>query len=70
MKTGPCSTIGWVITVQDWAEIRRLHQGEGMSRRAVARRVGVLRRTVDRGLASAGPPRYQRAPVASVFAEV
>lgn len=59
-----------MITVQDWAEIRRLHQSEGMSRRAVARRVGVSRTTVDRALASAGPPRYQRAPVVSAFDEV
>lgn len=53
--------------MQDWAEIRRLHRSEGMSRRAIARRVGVSRTTVDRALSSSRPPHYQRPPVVSVF---
>lgn len=59
--------IGWVITVQDWAEIRRLHSSEGMSRRGIAQRLGVARATVDRALANASPPKYQRPPVPSMF---
>jgi len=38
-----------------------------MSRRAIARRVGVSRTTVDRALSSSRPPQYQRPPVVSVF---
>ncbi len=38
-----------------------------MSRRAIARRVGVSRTTVDRALSSSRPPHYQRPPVVSVF---
>jgi transposase len=56
-----------VITVQDWAEIRRLHLSEGLSGRAISRRVGVSRTTVDRAVASTRPPHYQRPPVGSAF---
>jgi transposase len=47
--------------VEDWAEIRRLYRAEGLPARAIARRLGVSRGAVARALASAGPPRYQRA---------
>lgn len=56
-----------MITVQDWAEIRRLHFSEGMSRRGIAARLGVARATVDRALAHASPPKYERPPVPSMF---
>jgi transposase len=46
--------------VEDWAEIRRLNRAEGLSARAIARRLGVSRGAVGRALASVGPPRYQR----------
>lgn len=59
--------IGRVITVQDWAEIRRLHFSEGMSRRGIASRLGVARATVDRALAHSSPPKYERPPVPSMF---
>jgi transposase len=59
--------IDWVITVQDWAEIRRLHFSEGMSRRGIAQRLGVARATVDRALAHASPPKYERPAVPSMF---
>jgi transposase len=55
-----------VINVEDWAEIRRLHRAEGMSARAIARRLGMGRNTVRRALASEGPPRYQRAAKGSI----
>ncbi len=48
--------------MEDWAEIRRLHRSEGLSGRAVARRLGVSRGAVARALASADPPRYRREP--------
>jgi transposase len=50
-----------VIGVQQWAEIRRLYFAQGWKTRAIARHLGLQRRTVDRALASEGPPRYQRA---------
>lgn len=48
------------MSVDDWAEIRRLHRSEGMSIRAIARVRGVSRNTVRNALAAEGPPRYQR----------
>ncbi|MDF2748352.1 MAG: Integrase catalytic region, partial [Propionibacteriaceae bacterium] len=51
--------------VEDWAEIRRLHLSEGVSARAIARRLGVSRGTITRALASSGPPRYSRPPKGS-----
>lgn len=53
--------------MEDWAEIRRLHRSEGLSARAVARRLGVSRGAVGRALASSGPPRYSRPPRASAL---
>ena len=51
--------------MQDWAEIRRLRQAEGLSKAEIARRVGVTRLTVRRALASTSPPKYERAPTGS-----
>ena len=48
------------MSVEDWAEIRRLHRSEGMPIKAIARVLGVGRNTVRRALAAQGPPRYQR----------
>jgi transposase len=55
-----------VIEVEDWAEIRRLHRAEGLSIKAVARRLRLARNTVRDALRSDGPPRYERAPTSSV----
>jgi transposase len=49
-----------MISVEDWAEIRRLHRSEGVSQAAIARRLGISRNTVARALASDRPPKYQR----------
>jgi transposase len=51
-----------VITLENWAEIRRLHRGEGLPIKAIARRLGVSRNAVRRALASPGPPKYSRRP--------
>jgi transposase len=51
-----------MISVEDWAEIRRLDRSEGVSQAAIARRLGISRNTVARALASDRPPKYQRAP--------
>jgi len=55
-----------VLSVDDWAEIRRLHRAEGLSVRAIARVRGVSRNTVRNALKADGPPRYQRRPAGSV----
>lgn len=54
-----------MITVEDWAEIRRLHRSEGISQAGIARRLGISRNTVARALASDRPPKYERAPAGS-----
>jgi transposase len=55
-----------VLSVDDWAEIRRLHRAEGLSIRAIARVRGVSRNTVRNALSADGPPRYQRRPAGSI----
>ena len=42
-----------VITVEDWAEIRRLHRAEGLPVRQVARVLGISRNTVRAALRGA-----------------
>lgn len=48
------------MSVEDWAEIRRLHRVEGLSIKAIVRRLGISRNAVRRALASPGPPKYSR----------
>jgi transposase len=55
-----------VISVEDWAEIRRLHRAEQMPIRAIARKLGISRTTVRRAVASDRPPKYERAPKGSI----
>jgi transposase len=55
-----------VLSVEDWAEIRRLHRAEGVPIKEIVRRLGVARNTVRAALASDRPPRYERAPRGSV----
>jgi transposase len=56
-----------VISVEDWALIRRL-VADGVPRRQVARQLGIGRATVDRAVASDRPPKYERPAVATSFA--
>lgn len=49
-----------MINVEDWAEIRRLYKVEKLSKRAIARRLGLHRQTVSRALASDHPPGYKQ----------
>jgi transposase len=55
-----------VLTVENWAEIRRLHRAEGMPIREIARVMDVARNTVRAAIASDGPPRYERSRTGSV----
>jgi transposase len=49
-----------VITVEDWAEIRRLYRAEKVPIKEIVRRLGVARNTVRAALASDLPPKYER----------
>ncbi|MBT2551277.1 IS21 family transposase [Arthrobacter sp. ISL-65] len=51
-----------MITVEDWALIRRLHLAEGESMRSIAARLGISRNTVAKAVSADGPPIYVRAP--------
>lgn len=69
MKTRPPRQIGWVISVEDWALIRRL-VADGVPQRQVAKDLGVGRSTVARALASDRPPKYERPVVPTAFTPV
>jgi len=56
-----------VLSVEDWAEIRRLRRAEGMPVKQVARVLGVSKNTVKRALAADGPPKYERVGRGSVL---
>ena len=49
-----------MLSVEDWAEIRRLHRAEQMPVKAIVRVMGVSRNTVRAAIASDRPPKYQR----------
>jgi transposase len=49
-----------VVSVQEWAEIRRMALVQGLSIREIARRTGRHRDTVRAALSSSQPPRYSR----------
>jgi transposase len=59
-----------VLSVEDWAEIRRLHRAEGLPIKQVARVLGVSKNTVRAALRSDGPPKYERAGRFSIVDEV
>jgi hypothetical protein len=52
----------WVLSVEDWAEIRRLHRAERMPIKVIARVVGCSKNTVKSALAADQPPTYRRQP--------
>jgi transposase len=55
-----------VLSVQDWAEIRRLHRAEGQPIKVIARVMGISKNTVKAALASDGPPAYRRRAQVSI----
>jgi transposase len=59
-----------VLSVEDWAEIRRLHRSEGMPIKVIARVMGCSKNTVKSAVRSTAPPRYERAPGGSVVDDV
>lgn len=54
-----------MLSVEDWAEIRRLHRGEKLPIKTIARTLGISRNTVRAAIASDGPPKYERRPSGS-----
>jgi transposase len=54
-----------VLSVEDWAEIRRLYRAEGLPIKTIARTLGISRNTVRAAVASDAPPRYRRRPAGS-----
>jgi transposase len=56
----------WVLSVEDWAEIRRLGRAERMSISQIARLLGCSRNTVRAALSSDVPPKYERKPAGSI----
>ena len=58
-----------MLSVEDWAEIRRLRRSERLAISEIARVMGISRNTVKAALASDGPPKYQRAAAGSVADE-
>jgi hypothetical protein len=55
-----------VITLEDWALIRRLAAG-GVPKARIAARLGISRTTVTKAVASDAPPRYERRSAATSF---
>jgi transposase len=56
----------WVLSVEDWAEIRRLHRAERMPVKVIARVLGCSKNTVRKALAAERPPAYRRSRTGSV----
>jgi transposase len=54
-----------MLSVEDWAEIRRLHRAEGLGIKTIAKTLGISRNTVRAAIASDMPPKYQRSPAGS-----
>ena len=54
------------MSVEDWAEIRRLHRAERVPIKVIARSLGLSKNTVRKALRDEGPPSYQRAPTGSL----
>jgi hypothetical protein len=54
-----------VVSVEQWAEIRRLYFVEKRSKRAIHKLTGVHRDTITRAVESKAPPKYSRSAVGS-----
>jgi hypothetical protein len=49
-----------MLSVRDWAEIRRLRRAEGLPIKVIARVLGISKNTVKAALASDQAPKYER----------
>jgi len=56
-----------VITLEDWALIRRLHLSEKLPKAQIASELGISRNTVAKAIAAVDPPTYSRVPVVTSF---
>ena len=56
-----------MITLKDWALIRRLHVSEKLPKAQIARKLGISRNTVAKAIASADRPEYSRSSVVTSF---
>jgi len=59
-----------VLSVENWAEVRRLHRAEGMPIKTIARVMGISKNTVKAALRSDGPPKYERTVSGSIVDDV
>ena len=59
-----------MLSVEDWAEIRRLHRAEGLPIKVIARVLGISKNTVKAALASDQAPKYERRQAGSIVDEV
>jgi hypothetical protein len=59
-----------MLSVEDWAEIRRLYRAEGLPIKVIARVLGISKNTVKAALASDSPPKYERLQRGSIVDEV
>ena len=59
-----------MLSVEDWAEIRRLYRAEGLPKKVIARVLGISVNTVKAALACDVPPKYERPPRGSIVDEV
>lgn len=59
-----------MLSVENWAEVRRLHRAERMPIKTIARVMGISRNTVRAALRSDGPPKYERGGRGSVVDDV
>jgi transposase len=55
-----------VRSAVDWDQARAM-RADGITKREIARRLGISRKTVDKLVAATEPPRYARAPAGSML---
>jgi len=61
-------TAGGMLSVENWAEVRRLHRCKRSPTTAIARALGIPRNTVHSALAAEVPPKSQYAKTGSILA--
>ena len=59
-----------MLSVEDWAEIRRLRRAEGLPIKVIARMLNISKNTVKSALADDAPPKCERPARGSIVDEV